>query len=373
MRFVRIDLNSSTPARANRDTGDVYINPPVFDKLPSSYQKFILKHEAGHIELQTTNEMLADRYAFERYAGTEPGSLKSSVEVIHNVLHFDKPEDKKRLMQVILMALHYDATVYKNKKAEQMLNQLLNSFNGKKTMTPKKENSVVANVDGRFLGENPISNFSSSDAGSAIGSALPIPGGGIIGGIAGKIGGNITSIFGNHKEFADQIVEADYQKRKSNVADANDAMGKHKKYYGTGYKNIPAYVLATYYYIATAQQLNHTDWAQAAWQEMKSYYDNASADRKKIFDERGYGDIKSYMEGNTNATFTNTTSKSSQTFTAPQSSTPMASQGTNAKTLDQSQQNNANASGGKTNWLLYGGIALGVIILAVVIFLIVKR
>ena len=60
MTYTFSDSIGSTPAKVNRETGEVFLNKTVWPTLSKPYQAFILKHEEGHYVLKTTNELEAD-------------------------------------------------------------------------------------------------------------------------------------------------------------------------------------------------------------------------------------------------------------------------------------------------------------------------
>lgn len=80
--------NPDNPARCNRATGVIEINQSVMNKLTPLQQRYWLEHERGHIRLQTTDEIEADRYAFQRLAGTEPYSLKQIRQTMNKTIQF---------------------------------------------------------------------------------------------------------------------------------------------------------------------------------------------------------------------------------------------------------------------------------------------
>jgi len=68
---------------------------------------FILLHEAGHVDLQTTDELKADNYAFCRYADMGY-PLSESVKALTRILPFDKPGHFKRVEAQLARAIIYD-------------------------------------------------------------------------------------------------------------------------------------------------------------------------------------------------------------------------------------------------------------------------
>ena len=99
----------STPASVDRMTGIIYINPDVFYQLTPFQQKFVLQHELGHYNLQTTSEIEADAYAFDQLAGTEYRSLKQALGSISEVLSDENHTKQERYEALYYRALRWDA------------------------------------------------------------------------------------------------------------------------------------------------------------------------------------------------------------------------------------------------------------------------
>lgn len=97
-----------TPARVNRETGDVYINQDVWDTYPEEYKEFILAHEQGHYKAQETNELFADHYALMHVAGLYPESLKFAVRTITDILPGTNPNQQTRILNILRLALLFD-------------------------------------------------------------------------------------------------------------------------------------------------------------------------------------------------------------------------------------------------------------------------
>lgn len=75
----------NSPAAVNRRTGRLMLNRDTFDTLPENTKAFIRHHEAGHLVLDTTNELSADAYAFEKMMA-EGRSLKDCVHALTSLL-----------------------------------------------------------------------------------------------------------------------------------------------------------------------------------------------------------------------------------------------------------------------------------------------
>ncbi len=113
-----------TPASVNRQTGDIFLNCKIWNKIPENEQKFILEHEKGHFHLNTSNEIKADNYAFSQYAGREKYSLKGILHAIGDRLDIENnPSHKKRYLNIVKKILQYDA-LNGNEKAKQILKKM---------------------------------------------------------------------------------------------------------------------------------------------------------------------------------------------------------------------------------------------------------
>lgn len=98
-----------TPAAVSHDTGILYINSELFDKLTPFQQEFVKQHEIGHYRKNTHNEFIADRYAFNKLAGKYKRSLKQSIETLETILDGSNAEHKKRINAMYQLALKWDA------------------------------------------------------------------------------------------------------------------------------------------------------------------------------------------------------------------------------------------------------------------------
>lgn len=112
------------PARVNLDTHVVEVNAPLFNTFTPLQKNLVLAHEAGHVHYDTVDdEILADRYALELMAGSEPQSLRKSVDALLGVLADERiPENRKKA--IIVSALHIDAERFGNEHARQLLDEL---------------------------------------------------------------------------------------------------------------------------------------------------------------------------------------------------------------------------------------------------------
>ena len=69
LNFKRVIMvpGQSEIAKVNRRTGVLYLNPKVWEGLPTDQKEFVLFHEAGHLKLQTSSEFAANKYAIKNF------------------------------------------------------------------------------------------------------------------------------------------------------------------------------------------------------------------------------------------------------------------------------------------------------------------
>lgn len=97
-----------TPAAVDRETGVMYINPRLYNRLTPFEQKFVRLHEEGHYKLNTSDEIAADGYAFDRLAGTEFRSLKQCVQCLNTILDDTKAGHRVRKEALYERAIDWD-------------------------------------------------------------------------------------------------------------------------------------------------------------------------------------------------------------------------------------------------------------------------
>ena len=100
-----------SPAAIDRTNGILYINPKLFNRLTPFQKKFVKYHEMGHYKFQTSDELVADAYAFDQLAGTEFRSLKQALGCINDVLKNNNPTKQLRYDALYGRVLEWD---YKN-------------------------------------------------------------------------------------------------------------------------------------------------------------------------------------------------------------------------------------------------------------------
>ena len=123
VRYVEKGMGTN-PASVNLDTKEIRVNAPLFGMYTPLQQKLVLAHEKGHVHYDTVdNEEWADRFALELLAGSEPQSLRKSVDALLGVLaSCEIPESRKKA--VIISALRIDAERFGNEHAWQLLDEL---------------------------------------------------------------------------------------------------------------------------------------------------------------------------------------------------------------------------------------------------------
>lgn len=82
-------------ARINRETGDLYINPKLWDRYTPEQKEVILLHEEGHFVLQTPSELEANHYAIENFL--QEGQITETefnrkLTILTSVLHNNTPQ-----------------------------------------------------------------------------------------------------------------------------------------------------------------------------------------------------------------------------------------------------------------------------------------
>lgn len=121
------DIKGSIAA-VRRSDGTMYLNMTMISSLKQEgiidkeghILTFIMLHEAGHVVLDTTDELAVDDWAFWNYVKSSGPlgcfawgsrgnkSLKKSVYALTRILKFDKAEDFQRAARQLQRALKYD-------------------------------------------------------------------------------------------------------------------------------------------------------------------------------------------------------------------------------------------------------------------------
>ena len=153
MQIVHVPYDESgSPASCNRKKQIIYINDSVWSNLNESLQKIIILHEVGHLKYNTSSELLADEYAYEHFAGSEPKSLKNLINVFDNYLDLMDNNDKVRFFSMATKVLNHDAKVYGNENAKNLLQQfnklpIMNEVIIKQEIAKFLQSKGIANID----------------------------------------------------------------------------------------------------------------------------------------------------------------------------------------------------------------------------------
>lgn len=113
---------STTPARfyPKKNGGTIFINSPIFNKLPAAQRFFVLLHECGHAHLQTKDEREADRWAFEQYvAAGYP--LSESIFALTKILNHGRADHLERIQLQFNRAVNYDIYENRNQKLKNIM------------------------------------------------------------------------------------------------------------------------------------------------------------------------------------------------------------------------------------------------------------
>lgn len=109
-----------TPARTHRPTGIVWLNPafvPRINAIARNAQEaeaiwyFIMKHEEGHVVLQTTDENKADEYASNQYFNKYGKMPSASVTALTKILPFNTGEQTLRAVNQYKRAYSFDCFI----------------------------------------------------------------------------------------------------------------------------------------------------------------------------------------------------------------------------------------------------------------------
>lgn len=101
-------MMSDTPAAIDRETGTLFINRRLYEKLTKFQRKFVILHERGHYELNTDIEEEADAFAFDHLVGTEYRSMKQMIETLETILDPNRIGHQARIEALYRRALAWD-------------------------------------------------------------------------------------------------------------------------------------------------------------------------------------------------------------------------------------------------------------------------
>jgi hypothetical protein len=114
------DLKRNTPASVDRNTGVLYINLKIWNKIKVwEHRFFILLHEYAHVALNTSDELAVDEYAFKLYA--QRGlSLTKSVTALADLLNANNKDHCWRTYKQLERAKEFD---YKHNGNKNVYNE----------------------------------------------------------------------------------------------------------------------------------------------------------------------------------------------------------------------------------------------------------
>ncbi|MDL2309027.1 ImmA/IrrE family metallo-endopeptidase [Bacteroidales bacterium OttesenSCG-928-C03] len=165
IRYVDHRTLQGCPAAADMDDKVIEINTSVWNDYDDFQQRFIIAHEAGHIKLNTGNELEADRYALHKVYGTAYKSLRRSLETLYKI----GIVNEERYLSLYKEALKIDWERNGNLKAKkelEFINQenmktraaqanYIRSYNQPKEVSNKRAYRAYAN-GGEDTEANPI-------------------------------------------------------------------------------------------------------------------------------------------------------------------------------------------------------------------------
>ena len=126
MKWIFSNRMGLNPASVNLKTGVITINKNIWQRLSSVQKTLILLHEEAHYHLQTPDDEIAcDRWALERFAGTQKKSLRKAVDAYADLLNKDYI-DNERKIQILKSVLAIDAKRFNNPRAQALLKNLEN-------------------------------------------------------------------------------------------------------------------------------------------------------------------------------------------------------------------------------------------------------
>ena len=131
-----------SPAAIDRTNGILYINPKLFNRLTPFQKKFVKYHEMGHYKFQTSDELVADAYAFDQLVGIEFRSLKQALGCINDMLKNNNPTKQLRYDALYRRVLEWDYKNTGNLLAKQELD-FLQSGKVEKWVSASEKNTLA--------------------------------------------------------------------------------------------------------------------------------------------------------------------------------------------------------------------------------------
>ena len=154
---------NTSPAFCNRQTGELYINVPVYSKFNQNERYYILLHELGHIVLNTNDELKADEYASTIYL-KKGYSLTDSVKALGHALKYNKQEDYIRTLKQFERAKKYDFEIngHDNKIDMEIPNLNFSSMDGDSSQSIISK--IVTGSNSLLNGINTLSGIKKDDS-----------------------------------------------------------------------------------------------------------------------------------------------------------------------------------------------------------------
>lgn len=111
------------PASIDISTGVITINCDIWPKLSPVQRKLLILHEKAHFVLQTQyDEIACDRWALQKFVGSEKGSIDKAINAYRGLLYKDYISIERKV-QILKSIMEIDAKRFGNKRAEALLKQ----------------------------------------------------------------------------------------------------------------------------------------------------------------------------------------------------------------------------------------------------------
>ncbi len=130
------------PAAVNVNTGVLYINEDLFQKLGENSRRFVIMHELGHLNAEQKGEKAADEWAFEHLLGLGESSI-AMLKAFYEAIPFTDYEQRDRAENLLRKVFETEFN-QGNEKAKSVLD-IFNSI------LPGDEDIKNFNKNGTFL------------------------------------------------------------------------------------------------------------------------------------------------------------------------------------------------------------------------------
>lgn len=108
VQIIFVDTLGGGPAKIKiypNDTALLTLALDIWRKSSKEVRMFFLLHELGHFAMKTSNEIIADRWAFKEYSKTGL-SLEKAVKSLSTVLSISNPEHVERIKRQFYRSKH---------------------------------------------------------------------------------------------------------------------------------------------------------------------------------------------------------------------------------------------------------------------------